>query len=57
MPIENYDACGCGEYYALGALYAMERFKMKPHDRVTEALSAAEHLSGGVKAPFNIVSI
>lgn len=57
MPVENYDACGCGESYALGALHALEPYKMKPVERVTKALSAAEHLSGGVRAPFNIVSI
>lgn len=55
--IDSFDACGCGESFALGALYAMKDEDIKPEARIVEALDAAEYFSGGVRAPFNIVSI
>jgi ATP-dependent protease HslVU (ClpYQ) peptidase subunit len=51
---DGYFACGCGESYALGALYATK--KLKPRDRIRIALQAAESHSSGVRAPFHIES-
>lgn len=48
----GFDACGCGESYALGSL--METEALEPRDRVRRALEAAEILSAGVKSPFYI---
>jgi ATP-dependent protease HslVU (ClpYQ) peptidase subunit len=46
----GYDACGCGQELALGALYATAG-RPAP-DRIETALRAAAHFSNGVRAPF-----
>jgi hypothetical protein len=46
----GYDAVGCGAEVALGALYAARA--RSPIDRLKIALSAAESMSAGVRAPF-----
>lgn len=53
----NYDACGCGDNYALGALRAIEDTEMEPQKRVELALAAAEYFSAGVRSPFTVVNI
>jgi len=50
-----YFSVGCGESYAKGCLYALQETEMKPEEKVTKALEAAEKFSGGVMRPFNIV--
>lgn len=50
-----YDACGCGENYALGVLYA--NVHLKPEDRIMQALAAAQQFSSGVREPFYLLSI
>jgi hypothetical protein len=50
-----FRACGCGEAYAIGAMYATPG--MAPRDRVALALRAAEENSAGVRGPFVIESI
>lgn len=52
--IAGYDACGCGEDIARGALYATP--DEDPHARITKALQAAETFSAGVRAPFLVLS-
>jgi ATP-dependent protease HslVU (ClpYQ) peptidase subunit len=53
----NYDyaAVGCGEDIALGAMYANQ--KRPPRERITQALSAAEQFSAGVRRPFTILKL
>lgn len=51
---DGYTACGCGESFALGALYATEGEPAA--DRINIALLAAEKNSGGVRGPFLTVS-
>jgi ATP-dependent protease HslVU (ClpYQ) peptidase subunit len=51
---EGYAACGSGWEVALGALHATLR--LSPERRVRKALEAAAHHSGGVRAPFTILS-
>lgn len=48
---EGFNAIGCGQDYALGALYIA--FDTDPEDRVSLALQAADHFSGGVCQPFH----
>jgi hypothetical protein len=48
--IQGYDSCGCGEKYALGAIYNTSNTKAKLI--VLESLRAAENFSNGVAAPF-----
>lgn len=50
-PADPFEACGCGEAVALGALYANPAGK--PQDRLKIALEAAERFSAGVRGPFH----
>jgi hypothetical protein len=49
----GFDACGCGAEIALGSLYSNRRLE-NPVKRLTEALTAAEAFSAGVRGPFHI---
>ena len=55
--VDNYDACGCGELYALAAMKAMETLVVSPEERIIRALSIAAHFSGGVCRPFHVLSV
>lgn len=48
---DGFDACGCGEPYALGALRSTEGME-RPADRLEHALKVAAHFSAGVRGPF-----
>lgn len=50
---ESFEAIGCGEPYALGALFAYPQNK-DPKKIVEIALTTAEHFSAGVRGPFTI---
>jgi ATP-dependent protease HslVU (ClpYQ) peptidase subunit len=63
--IHPFDACGCGEDLALGALHAMAGLDLLAEARggeagwqaaVERALAAAEAFSAGVRAPFHVLS-
>lgn len=47
---ENFAALGCGEHFALGALYACS--EKDPMKKLEVALNAAETFSMGVRRPF-----
>jgi len=54
----GYEACGCGEDYAMGAMGVLHEIKdLTPEQKITKALEIAESLSAGVHRPFNIISI
>lgn len=53
-PLTPYDAVGCGEAYAKGALFS--NGKLCPENRILQALNAAEAHSAGVRGPFIILS-
>jgi len=55
--LKNYSAIGCGEYYAMGCLYALENIELSPKKKIEKALEAAEEFSTGVRGPFRIMSI
>lgn len=55
--VNNFDACGCGEQFAMGAMYILEDSNATPEDKITKALEAASYLSAGVTGPYNIVSV
>lgn len=46
----GFDACGCGDLIAVGALAVSEN--VKPEKRIKDALMAAVRLSDGVRGPF-----
>jgi len=47
---QGYDACGCGDSYALGSIFNTN--KTNANTIVLEALKTAEYFSGGVCEPF-----
>jgi len=51
--IDGYDACGCGQEFALGAMMALE--ELPPKKRIRRALEIAAHFSGGVMEPFTVI--
>jgi ATP-dependent protease HslVU (ClpYQ) peptidase subunit len=53
--IDNFNACGCGEDYALGSLH--NTTNMSSAERVYQALETAEYFSAGVRKPFNILKL
>lgn len=53
--LDDFNACGCGENYAIGSLYSSAKTSMTAVERVYEALEAAAHNSGGVRKPFNLL--
>jgi ATP-dependent protease HslVU (ClpYQ) peptidase subunit len=55
-PADRYASVGCGENIAKGSLHSTEHLALEPHQRLTMALQAAEHLSGGVRGPYAYVS-
>jgi len=60
ISILNYDAVGCGESYAKGAMEVLTNLPqvgLKPEDIITQALEVVAKHSGGVSAPFIIESM
>jgi hypothetical protein len=53
----GYDAVGCGEDLARGALHALDPFEMAPRARIRAALEAAQAWNAGVRAPFIVVEM
>lgn len=64
---KRYDSVGCGKQYALGTLYALEKYELRseeknsyvmlPKEKVEMALEAAETFSTSVRRPFKVLSI
>ena len=54
---DSYMACGSGESYALGAMYALSDKKLKPEEKITVALEAASKFSTSVAGPYVIESL
>jgi hypothetical protein len=54
---DSFDAVGCGEGFALGALKALDRVDFTPRERVRRVLAVAESLSAGVRGPFVIIKL
>ncbi len=52
---QTYDACGCGEAYALGALAAGDS-GIPAKERIERALEIAAKFSAGVAPPFFVLS-
>lgn len=52
--VNGIDACGAGESYALGALYATKSTQLTPFQRLDMALEAAAEFCAAVRPPFHI---
>ena len=50
-----YDAVGCGDDLAKGAMHSLMDVKLAPEKKVQKALEAAVEHSGGVRPPFTII--
>lgn len=55
LPKENFAALGCGENFAMGAMYASS--EKEPIKKMEIALNAAVAFSMGVKPPFVFVKL
>ena len=55
--VNGMDACGSGEQYALGALYATKDSALTPYQRIDIALEAAAEFSPFVRPPFTVKEI
>jgi len=53
--VDGYDSVGCGESYALGAMFAAGK-KLPADVAVDYCLSAAFHFSAGVRPPFHVLA-
>ena len=54
----GYDAVGCGVYYALGSLKALEaNSKLKPKERLVKSLDIAKFFSNGCGGENSIIFI
>lgn len=54
---DDFNACGCGENYALASLYSTKKRKLSSAKRIYEALETAEYFSSAVRKPFNILKL
>lgn len=54
--VRNFEACGCGMDFALGAMVSTMGQPMSAEDRITRALEAAAQFSAGVAPPFLVLS-
>ena len=53
--LSNYDAIGCGEEFALGAMYVLESdIYKKPEGKIFDALVTVQNFCSGVREPFII---
>lgn len=52
----DFEAVGCGEDIAMGALWAMSKRGVTPELQVRTALHAAEQFSAGVRGPFLLMA-
>lgn len=53
--LNGIDSCGCGQDFALGALYScLNDASISTEEKINKALQAAEFLSIGVSRPFII---
>lgn len=53
---DGFDACGCGEPYALGALRTtLNNDQLDPRQKLNIALDCAAYFSAGVVGPFEFV--
>lgn len=57
ISVNGYDACGCGQDFALGSLYTTEPFDFSVEDRIRMAIDSAAQFSPGVGGPIHILSI
>jgi len=57
--VYNYDSTGCGENYAMAAMYILENetLYLTPKEKIEKALEVSYQFSGYVRPPFVIKSL
>lgn len=55
-PADRFEACGCGEEFALGAMKALEGISI-PRKRIRKALEITAYFCNGVAAPLHILDV
>jgi len=55
--MNDYDACGCGQEYALGSLFTTNKANLSPEKRIYNALESASEFSTAVAPPFNVLKL
>lgn len=55
--VDDFDACGCGESYALAAMKVLLTLCVPPEECISRALEIVAYFSGGVCRPFHILSV
>jgi len=53
--LNGTDAVGCGDNFALGALYSLLKTDYSAEEKALKALEAAEFLALGVRRPFTLM--
>jgi ATP-dependent protease HslVU (ClpYQ) peptidase subunit len=53
--LDGFEAVGCGEPFALGAMMALA--DLEPENRIVQALKIAAHFSGAVCPPFKVLRL
>jgi len=53
--LNGIDSCGCGQDFALGSLFTLQKQEMETDKKVLKALESAEFLSNGVCRPFVLI--
>jgi len=54
--LSGFDACGCSQDFALGALFTIQKQDMTTEAKILKALESAAFLSSGVRRPFVLIS-
>lgn len=49
---DNYIAAGSGENFAMGVLFALDKQKLTPREKIKAALQAASHFNAAVSPPY-----
>lgn len=55
--IEDFDACGSGQFEARAVLAALEGTKLTPRTRLLRALTISARYNSGVRGPFKVLSL
>lgn len=53
--LDGLAACGCGEEYALGAMFSLRDQGLAPSDRILAALTTTAYFCNAVLPPFAVV--
>lgn len=53
--LDDFDACGCGDAFALGALSALSQTDLNAHQKLLTALETSSKMALGVAPPYTVL--